>query len=93
AEAYDRFLKAHGVNAAGSAMFEDIPHNLEAPHKLGMSTVLVHSTYYDHPSQQGIKEWRVLPPHVHHMTADLVGFLGETLDEIAATDKNGKTDV
>lgn len=82
AEAYDRFLKAHGVDAPSSAMFEDIPHNLEAPHKLGMSTVLVHSTYYDHPSQKQIKEWRALPPHVHHITADLQAFLEETLAEI-----------
>ncbi|MBX2805270.1 MAG: pyrimidine 5'-nucleotidase [Hyphomicrobiales bacterium] len=84
AEAYDRFLKAHGVNAVSSAMFEDIPHNLEAPHKLGMSTVLVHSGQYDHPSQKQIKEWRTLPPHVHHITADLTGFLEETLIGIAA---------
>lgn len=84
AEAYDRFLKAHGVNATGSAMFEDLPHNLEAPHKLGMATVLVHSTYEDHPSQKQIKEWRVLPPHIHHITADLQSFLEETLAEISA---------
>ena len=84
AEAYDRFLKAHGVNAPTSAMFEDIPHNLEAPHKLGMSTVLVHSSYYDHPSQMQVREWRALPPHVHHMTANLIDFLEETLTEIAA---------
>jgi putative hydrolase of the HAD superfamily len=84
-EAYDRFLKAHGVNAPSSAMFEDIPHNLEAPHKLGMSTVLVHSDCYDHPSQLPIREWRTLPPHVHHMTADLLAFLNETLDEITVS--------
>jgi putative hydrolase of the HAD superfamily len=84
AEAYDRFLKAHGVNAPSSAMFEDIPHNLEAPHALGMSTVLVHSTYCDHPSQKQIAEWHVLPPHVHHITADLLAFLQDTLKEISA---------
>lgn len=87
AEAYDRFLKVHGVDAPNSAMFEDIPHNLEAPHRLGMSTVLVHSSYYDHPSQKQIKEWRVLPPHVHHITEDLRAFLEETLEEIT-----GETD-
>jgi hypothetical protein len=31
-----------------------------------------------------VKEWRALPPHVHHMTANLIGFLEETLTEIAA---------
>ena len=32
-------------------MFEDMPHNLEAAHALGMTTVLVHSDYLDHPAQ------------------------------------------
>jgi putative hydrolase of the HAD superfamily len=73
--AYDRFLAAHGVDGAAAAMFEDIPHNLEAPHALGMATVLVRSTYLDHPSQAGIAEWRCLPAHVHHITDDLTGFL------------------
>ena len=35
-EAYNAFLKAHGVEARGAAMFEDLPHNLESPHMLGM---------------------------------------------------------
>jgi putative hydrolase of the HAD superfamily len=86
ADAYNRFLKAHGVEPSAAAMFEDIPHNLEAPHALGMATVLVRSTYFDHPSQKAIAEWRVLPPHIHHITADLTGFLEETL---AAIDKPG----
>ena len=42
---------------------------------LGMTTVLVHSNYMDHPIQQKIREWRELPAHIHHMTDDLVGFL------------------
>lgn len=82
ADAYMRFLNAQGVEARSASMFEDIPHNLEAPHALGMATVLVHSSYYDHPSQKAIAGWRVLPPHVHHMTADLTGFLMEILDAI-----------
>jgi putative hydrolase of the HAD superfamily len=47
-----------------------------------MATVLVRSTYLDHPSQKAIAEWRALPPHVHHITADLTGFLEETLAAI-----------
>jgi putative hydrolase of the HAD superfamily len=49
-----------------------------------MATVLVHSVYLDHPSQKAIAEWRALPPHIHHMTADLTGFLEEMLGAIAA---------
>jgi putative hydrolase of the HAD superfamily len=76
AACYHRFLAAHGVEAAVSAMFEDMPHNLEAPHALGMTTVLVHSSAdYDHPVQQKIRAWVQPPEHVHHMTNDLTGFL------------------
>jgi putative hydrolase of the HAD superfamily len=73
---YEQFLQAHGVDAAASAMFEDMPHNLEAPHALGMTTVLVHSAAnYDHPVQQKIRAWVEPPAHIHHMTDDLAGFL------------------
>jgi putative hydrolase of the HAD superfamily len=78
-EAYDAFLKAHGVDAPVSAMFEDLPHNLESPHELGMSTVLVRSTYIDHPAQKAMAEWRALPAHIHHVTDDLTGFLQRVL--------------
>ena len=50
-------------------MFEDMPHNLEAPHALGMTTVLVRSdANHDHPVQQKIRAWVEPPEHVHHMT-------------------------
>jgi putative hydrolase of the HAD superfamily len=76
AACYDQFIKAHGVDAASSAMFEDMPHNLEAPHALGMTTVLVRSDFnYDHPVQKAIRAWLEPPAHVHHMTDDLAGFL------------------
>lgn len=76
-EAYDMFLKAHNVDASQASMFEDMPHNLEAPHSLGMTTVLVHSSYYDHPIQHEITSWESPPEHVHHMTENLNKFLGE----------------
>ena len=56
-------------------MFEDMPHNLLAPHELGMTTVLVHSNYMDHPAQSKIKGWVQPPKHIHHMTDDLASFL------------------
>lgn len=74
-EAFDRMVKRHGVAPRNAAMFEDLPHNLEAPHVLGMTTVLVHSSYNDHPIQAKIKSWQDPPEHVHHMTDDLVRFL------------------
>jgi putative hydrolase of the HAD superfamily len=73
---YDLFLKAHGVEAARSAMFEDMPHNLEAPHALGMTTVLVRSDANDdHPIHRTMRTWTAPPAHVHHMTFDLAEFL------------------
>ncbi len=58
-----------------AAMFEDMPHNLEAPHALGMTTVLVHSNYVDHPAQLQMRKWTKLPEHIHHATDDLTAFL------------------
>ena len=50
-DAFKRMTDRHGVAPAEAAMFEDMPHNLEAAHALGMTTVLVHSDYLDHPAQ------------------------------------------
>lgn len=77
--AYNAFLKAHGVKGEEGAMFEDMPHNLEVPHKLGMNTVLVHSSYFDHPIQHEIATWKTPPEHVHHMTENLAEFLEDIL--------------
>lgn len=79
--AYDAMLSRHGVAPQVSAMFEDMPQNLAEPHALGMTTVLVHSSYYDHPIQHKIKEWSEPPKHVHHMTEDLTGFLDAISDQ------------
>jgi putative hydrolase of the HAD superfamily len=76
ASCYQHFCRAHGVEATQSAMFEDIPRNLEAPHALGMTTVLVRSNAdHDHPVQQMIRGWAEPPAHVHHMTFELATFL------------------
>jgi putative hydrolase of the HAD superfamily len=75
-EAYDRLLASHGVTPSSAAMFEDMPHNLEPAHELGMTTCLVHSSYIDHPIQLEIRKWKEPPAHVHYMTENLAGFLG-----------------
>lgn len=77
AEAYHAFLKRHDVRPQEAAMFEDMPHNLEPAHLLGMTTTLVHSSYVDHPIQLKIREWVEPPEHVHHMTECLRTFLDE----------------
>jgi putative hydrolase of the HAD superfamily len=72
---YDRFLARHNVDPSRAAIFEDLARNLEVPHALGMTTVLV--------VPEGTRvvlreEWELAgrdAPHVDHVTDDLAGFL------------------
>ncbi len=66
-------------------MFEDMPQNLEVPHALGMTTVLIKSTYIDHAAQAKARDWHQPPPHIHHMTPDLTGFLDTINAALIAT--------
>ena len=78
-EAFARFLDfCEGANCK-AAMFEDLPHNLEAAHALGIVTVLVHSSYDDHPSQAALKAAKTRPPYIHFETANLTHFLNEVV--------------
>lgn len=83
-DAFNRMIRRHNVDAACAAMFEDMPHNLEAPHALGMTTVLVRSSYMDHPVQEQMRRWTELPEHVHHMTDDLRSFLDQVGASLSA---------
>ncbi len=52
-EAFKRFLEyCDGANCK-AAMFEDLPHNLEPAHALGIVTVLVKSDYHGSPLAAG----------------------------------------
>ena len=73
--AFDSMVARHAIASSKAAMFEDMPHNLEVPGDLGMTTVLVHSDYIDHPAQLKVRNWRELPEHIHYLTHDLTGFL------------------
>jgi len=74
-QVYHRFLECHDVDPAKAALFEDLARNLEVPHELGMTTVLV--------VPEGARvvlreEWELAgrdAPHVDHVTDDLAGFL------------------
>jgi len=72
---YHRFLDTHGVNPARAAMFEDLARNLEVPHQLGMTTVLV---VPDGTRDVVREDWELEgrdAAHVDHVTDDLTGFL------------------
>jgi len=75
AEIYELFITTHAVEPARSVMFEDLARNLEAPHALGMRTVLVRSgTIEDDYIHDGVVP-AADEPHVHHVTDDLAAFL------------------
>ena len=77
AQTYDRFLARHGVDPARAAMFEDLARNLEVPHRLGMTTVLV----VPEATREVFREdWELEgrdARHVDHLTDDLAGFLAK----------------
>jgi putative hydrolase of the HAD superfamily len=83
-EAYEAVMKSAGAEGARSAMFEDLPHNLEVPHAMGMATVLVRTEYEDHPAHRDVDRWDTLPAHVHHFTEDLTQFLSDLIQELKA---------
>ena len=74
-QTYDKFLKLHGVDPARAAMFEDLSRNLEVPHRLGMTTVLVVPEGTREVFREGWELEGRDAPHVDHVTDDLVGFL------------------
>jgi len=79
--AYQRFIGEAGLDPRRAAMFEDLAHNLAAPHAMGMTTVLVYSAadwMADEPEEKRPARPGERHDHVHHVTDDLTFFLGET---------------
>ena len=74
-EPYAKFVKQTGIDPKASAMFEDIARNLEAPHALGMTTVLVVSPDNRDAEHLNRKTGGTAQEHIHHVTDDLAGFL------------------
>jgi putative hydrolase of the HAD superfamily len=74
-QVYDRFLLRHDVDPARAAIFEDLARNLEVPHALGMSTVLI----VPEGSRSVTREdWELAgrdAPYVDHVTDNLTEFL------------------
>lgn len=65
-KAFETIFAQDGLTPATSAMFEDDPRNLAAPHDMGMRTV--HVAPDPHRAD-----------HIHHHTDDLAGFLARLL--------------
>jgi putative hydrolase of the HAD superfamily len=75
-EAYDAFFASHGIDARRAAMFDDLEKNLKVPHDTGMVTVqVVAGEGFAHDQVEAWEIERTGAEHVHHVTADLAGFL------------------
>jgi putative hydrolase of the HAD superfamily len=75
---YDKFATHFTVDTSQAAMFEDIAHNLEAPHHMGMTTVLVTSENQTAQTEADAP----VPPYVDYTTPDLATFLSGVLKTI-----------
>jgi putative hydrolase of the HAD superfamily len=79
---YQKFVRDHAIEAARAAMFEDIARNLEVPHRLGMTTVLV-----SHPGNEDADlidgQGDGDKGHVHHRTDNLARFLQSIITDRA----------
>jgi putative hydrolase of the HAD superfamily len=83
-QTYHRFLKRHQVDPRKAAIFEDLARNLQVPHALGMTTVLVAP---ERTREVFREDWELEgrdAPHIDYVTDDLVGFL-RSLNAAAAS--------
>lgn len=81
-ETYERFITHRGVDPKRAVMFEDLPENLQAPHALGMTTVLIASNAQwieDEPAKKRPAAPGEDHAHVHHTTDDLAQFIHERI--------------
>lgn len=75
-EAYEAFFVTHGIEVEKAAMFDDLEKNLLVPHERGMATVqVVAGADFAHHQVEAWELEQRGGPHVHHITADLAGFL------------------
>jgi len=76
--AYEKFLTEFDIAPERSVMFDDLEKNLKVPHEMGMSTV--HVVPDENFSHDQVDNWELSRvdhhDHIHHVTGDLVTFLG-----------------
>lgn len=75
AQSYRALIDRHSIEPTRSALFEDLPQNLEPAAALGMVTILVRT---DSPWAQAGRAG----PHIDHVTDDLAGWLVEIVDKL-----------
>jgi putative hydrolase of the HAD superfamily len=78
-QTYERFIARFAIDPRRAAMFEDLAGNLEAPHALGMTTVLVLPRGEDASERTRRPDDKLKGPHVDHVTDDLTLFLADLI--------------
>ncbi len=74
--AYDGFFARHDIDPKRAIMFDDLEKNLIVPHEVGMATVqVIAGAGFAHEQVDAWELEQAKGPHVHHVTADLAGFL------------------
>ncbi|QYO76146.1 pyrimidine 5'-nucleotidase [Devosia salina] len=74
--AYDGFFALHDIEPTRAIMFDDLEKNLVVPHEVGMATVqVIAGEDFAHEQVEAWELGQSTGPHVHHVTADLAGFL------------------
>jgi putative hydrolase of the HAD superfamily len=71
---YRRFIDRFAIDPERAAMFEDLPRNLEVPHQLGMTTVLV-TPKMPNTDREGWEKDGGSAAFIDHRTDDLAAFL------------------
>ena len=77
-EPYETFIRRFNIKPGEAAMFEDLAQNLETPHAMGMTTVLVCSDaawLADEPKEKRPAQIGDSASHIHYETDDLTKFL------------------
>jgi len=78
---YGAFVRQFGVDGSRAVMVEDIARNLAPAAALGMTTVWVRSEAdWSRPDHGGVGHG----DHIHHVTDDLVAWLGALAEGLAA---------
>lgn len=81
---YESFLRLHGIEPSGAAMFEDLARNLEVPHELGMRTILVTGDPTETDGHRA--DWEQSghgDSFVEYITDDLAQFLVDVSERLA----------
>ncbi len=84
---YETFVSRFDISPTQAVMFEDLAQNLETPHAMGMTTVLVCSDaawLADEPHDKRPARIGESAPHIHHATNDLTEFLSNARTANAA---------